>query len=195
MAPKTRERIVRASAEAFRRQGYTGTGLKQIVAAANAPFGSLYHFFPGGKEQLGVEVVRWSGGQYLELIAGVFDGAPDVATAIDDFFALAAEMLKETGYADACPLETLALEVANTSEPLREATARAFQSWLDSVADRFVAAGMHPDRAADLAVAAFSGMEGAFVLCRAMRTTSPLTVAGNLVSGAVRDALAGVPDR
>lgn len=190
MPPKTKERIVRASAEAFRRRGYTGTGLKQIVAEANAPFGSLYHFFPGGKEQLGVEVVRWSGAQYLELIAGVFDAAPDAATGIDDFFALAAEVLEETGYADACPLETLALEVANTSEPLREATATAFQSWLDAVAERFVAAGIPPVRAAELAVAAFSGMEGAFVLSRAMRTTAPLTVAGDLVSAAVRDALA-----
>ena len=57
----TRERIVDSSAELFRRQGYTGTGVKQIVAAASAPFGSLYHFFPGGKEQLGEEVIRWSG--------------------------------------------------------------------------------------------------------------------------------------
>jgi AcrR family transcriptional regulator len=49
----TRERIVDASAELFRRQGYSATGVKQIVEAAQAPFGSLYHFFPGGKEQLG----------------------------------------------------------------------------------------------------------------------------------------------
>ena len=52
MAAGTKERIVNASAELFRRQGYTGTGLKQVVAEADAPFGSLYHFFHGGKEQL-----------------------------------------------------------------------------------------------------------------------------------------------
>ena len=54
----TRERIVESSAELFRRQGYTATGVKQIVTAAQAPFGSLYHFFPGGKEQLGAEAIR-----------------------------------------------------------------------------------------------------------------------------------------
>ena len=48
----TRDRIVDASAELFRRQGYNATGVKQIVTEAQAPFGSLYHFFPGGKEQL-----------------------------------------------------------------------------------------------------------------------------------------------
>jgi AcrR family transcriptional regulator len=44
----TKERIVGTTGELFRRQGYTGTGLKQIVAEAAAPFGSIYHFFPGG---------------------------------------------------------------------------------------------------------------------------------------------------
>ena len=57
----TRDRIVDASAELMRRQGYAATGVKQIVTAAQAPFGSLYHHFPGGKEQLGAEAIRTSG--------------------------------------------------------------------------------------------------------------------------------------
>ena len=52
--PGTRERIVTASAELFRHRGYAGTGLKAILTASRAPYGSLYHFFPGGKEELGV---------------------------------------------------------------------------------------------------------------------------------------------
>ena len=57
----TRDRILDSGGEFFRRQGYAGTGVKQIVEAASAPFASLYHFFPGGKEQLGAEVIRRSG--------------------------------------------------------------------------------------------------------------------------------------
>ena len=49
----SRERLVEAGAELFGRQGYHGTGIKQVVDAARAPFASLYHFFPGGKEELG----------------------------------------------------------------------------------------------------------------------------------------------
>jgi AcrR family transcriptional regulator len=58
-AAATKQRIVDATAECFRRQGYAGTGLKQIATEADAAFGSLYHFFPGGKEELGGEVIRW----------------------------------------------------------------------------------------------------------------------------------------
>lgn len=49
MANDTKQRIVEASGELFRRQGYTGTGVKQIVEEAGAPFGSLYHFFPAAR--------------------------------------------------------------------------------------------------------------------------------------------------
>ena len=57
MTSDTRTRILDTTADLFRRHGYTGTGMKQIVQAANAPFGSLYHHFPGGKEQLAAEVI------------------------------------------------------------------------------------------------------------------------------------------
>src|ERR1700710_891289 len=127
----TRGRIVTPGAELFRRQGYNGTGVKQIVTAAQAPFGSLYHHFPGGKEQLGEEVIRWSGAMYGRLGPGVFGQALDVASGVRMFFAGAAESLEETGWTDACPIATVALEVASTSEPMRLATAEVFTSWIE----------------------------------------------------------------
>src|SRR5207253_9126394 len=94
----TKDRILDTTAELFRRYGYTGTGLKQIVAEANAPFGSIYHFFPGGKQHLGEEVIRRSGRMYQELVEAVWDGAPDVLTGTRDVFAGAAETLRQTDY-------------------------------------------------------------------------------------------------
>ena len=176
----TRDRILHASADLFRRQGFTGTGVKQIVATASAPFGSLYHFFPGGKEQLGEEVIRWSGGIYGELIDAFFvelgpDGLPGAVRA---FFAAAAETLVETDYADACPIATVALEVASTNEPMRRATADVFERWIGAAAARFTEAGVPADRARDLAIGLLALLEGAFILCRATRTTEALVAAG-----------------
>ncbi|HYM44762.1 MAG TPA: TetR/AcrR family transcriptional regulator [Solirubrobacteraceae bacterium] len=193
MASTTKDRIIDSSAELFRRQGYTGTGVKQIVAAANAPFGSLYHFFPGGKEQLGAEVIRSSGQLYIQLFATIAAQAPDVLTAIGDFFAGAAETLKETDYADACPIATVALEVASTSEPLREATAEVFDSWIAGATEYFAASGIPRDTARELAFTMLCLLEGAFVFCRAMRTTEPLQVAGASAVAAVQAALAAAP--
>ncbi|HZN14028.1 MAG TPA: TetR/AcrR family transcriptional regulator [Acidimicrobiales bacterium] len=189
---KTRERIVDASAELFRRQGYIGTGMKQIVAAADAPFGSLYHFFPGGKEQLGAEVIRHAGRYYEELVMGIWDAAPDLTSAIDAVFSGAAEVLRQTDYADACPIATIALEVASTNEPLREATADVFESWFVQGAARLEAAGIKRADARDLIVALLSLLEGAFLFGRATRDAVHVERAGQAAAALVRDALGRV---
>ena len=186
---KTKDRIVTTSAELFRRQGYTGTGLKQIVAEASAPFGSIYHFFPGGKEQLGAETIRWSGAMYGQLLPAVFDPAPDPVIAVRNFFAGAAEHLVESGYADACPIATVALEVSSSSEPLREACADVFDGWIDAATERLAGEGIEKARARELAIGMVAALEGAFVLARSLRSTEPLAVAGELTADAVRRAL------
>jgi AcrR family transcriptional regulator len=188
--PGTRERIVETSAELFRKQGYTATGVKQIVTAAQAPFGSVYHFFPGGKEQLGAEAIVVSGAIYELLIPAVLDPAPDPVTGVRDFFAGAAEHLRETDYADACPIATVALEVSSVSEPMREACAQVFESWIEAGARRFVDAGIGPERARELTIAMLAALEGAFVLARASRSTEPLAIAGEATARSVQAALA-----
>jgi AcrR family transcriptional regulator len=187
----TRERIVEQSAELFRLQGYNATGVKQIVEAAQAPFGSLYHFFPGGKEQLGAESIRVSGALYEELIPAVLDPAPDPITGIRNFFAGAAAHVEESDYADACPIATVALEVSSSSETMREACADVFESWITAGSERFVAAGASPERARELTIAMICALEGAFVLARALRSTEPLELAGELMARAAEGELPG----
>lgn len=189
MPHDTRDRIVDAGAELFRRRGYAATGVKQIVAAARAPFGSLYHFFPGGKEQLGEEAVRRSGAAYGQLVPLFFDAAPDVVSATRAFFEAAAETLRETDYADACPIATVALEVSSTSEPLRQACADVFEGWIDEAARRFRAAGVGAPRSRELAVALIALLEGAFVLARATRSAEPVLAAGRSAVAEVERAL------
>jgi AcrR family transcriptional regulator len=191
MGSDTRERLVESSAELFRRQGYTGTGIKQILAAANAPFGSLYHFFPGGKEQLGAETIRSSGALYMQLFVVIAAQAPDVLSAVGEFFAAAAQTLHETDYEDACPIATVALEVASTNEPLREATAEVFESWIVGASEYFTAEGVPRGQSRALALSMLSLLEGAFVFCRAMRSIEPLESAGACAVAAVRVALGG----
>jgi len=189
----TRERIVNAGAELFRRQGYEATGVKQIVQEAAAPFGSLYHFFPGGKEQLAAEAVRVSGAMYGQLLPAVFDAAPDPVSGVQAFFAGAAEHLQASDYADACPIATVALEVSSTSEPLREACAEVFEGWIAAGTERFAAYGLPADGAREMTISMLAALEGAFVLARALRSTEPLRVAGAHAAEAMRVALAEEP--
>jgi len=182
MATPTRERILGTTTELFRRQGYNGTGIKQIVAGAKAPFGSVYHHFPGGKEQLGAEVIRASGAMYALLLPAVFGPAPDLVSGARAFFGLAGEHLEASGWVDACPIATVALEVASTSEPLREATRDVFDAWVADGTALLAEGGLAEDVARRLAIGMVCALEGAFVLARAGRTTEPLQAAGELVA-------------
>jgi AcrR family transcriptional regulator len=186
----TRARLIDAGAELFRLQGYNGTGVKQIVTEAEARFGSMYHHFPGGKEELGAEAIRLSGATYEQLIPAVFDHTPDLPTGVRAFFAGAAQHLVDTDYEDACPIATVALEVSSTSEPMRIACADVFARWIEAGAERHADGGLSPEVARELTIAMIAALEGAFVLARAMRTTEPLTIAGEFVAQAVETALA-----
>lgn len=178
------------SAELFRRQGFAGTGVKQIVAEASAPFGSLYHFFPGGKEQLGEEVIRSSGAIYGQLLDAFYEPGEDPVAATRNFFAAAAQTLRETDYADACPIATVALEVSSTNEPMRQACADVFDGWVDGATERLTEAGLTRKRSRELAFSLIGALEGAFVLSRALRSTEPLEAAGASMTAEMRDAVA-----
>ena len=188
-AVPTRERIVYASAELFRRQGYAGTGLKQIAAGSDATLGSVYHFFPGGKEQLADEVLRAGGRFFLALYEAIADGAPDLVSAVRDFFAGAGETLLATDFADACPIATVAGEIASTHEVLRVATADVFESWLGALAKDAVQAGVAVERARPLALSVLAVLEGAFLLSRALRSVEPMHAASDAAVALVSSAL------
>jgi AcrR family transcriptional regulator len=176
----TRDRILFATAELFRRQGYNGTGLKQVVTEAEAPFGSLYHHFPGGKTELGEEVIGSAGAFFQALVTAVYDEEATTEAGVRAVFGGAAETLEVTDYEDACPIATVALEVASTDDRLRAATAAVFERWTVALTKRI------GDR--EKALAIIAALEGAFVLCRASRSTEAMHAAGTMVAALIADA-------
>lgn len=189
MGGETRERLLESSGELFRRQGYMGTGVKQILEQAGAPFGSLYHFFPGGKSELGAETVRRSGFLYGLLLGEYVGPEVELADGIRAFFAAAAETLVETDYADACPIATVALEVASSDEEMRAACADVFDGWIAGAGARIAEAGIAPARARELAIEAICALEGAFILSRTLRSTEPLELAGEALATSIESEL------
>jgi len=178
-----------ATSELFRRYGYNGTSLSQVATTAPATIGSIYHFFPGGKEALAAAVIESTGAVYRELFEAIVAEADDVAAAFVDFFAGAATVLVETDFIDPCPIGTVAREVASTSEPVRRAAEAAFDSWVRSSTDTLLTAGIEPGHAADLATLFVTTTEGCFVLCRTKRSTEPLAAVARLVAPLVSSAI------
>ena len=185
----TRDRILTATNELFRRHGFNGTSIKQITLAAQVPMGSLYHFFPEGKDQVAREAIETSGPAYEQLFEIIADEAADVSEAVTNFFEGAAEVLEATDFIDICPIGTVAREVASTNDSLRVATANVFASWIAAVAARLEAAGVPDPEANGLATTVVASLEGGLMLARAARNTAPLLATGTAIRLLVDTAL------
>lgn len=187
---ETKVRLLESATDLFSRQGFGATGIKAVLAAAEAPYGSLYHFFPGGKQELGAAALTYGGERYRELLESVYPVDADVVEATADSFVRAAKLLEETDYGYACPIATIALEVANNDELMRTAAADAFESWLEVLQERFTTAGMTAERAREVAEEVFCLIEGAVLLSRTTRSSVPMHTAGRAAARAVAAGLA-----
>ena len=141
MARSTRESILTAAAELMRHKGYGAVGMKDIAEASGAPIGSLYHHFRGGKVQIAREALINAGHAYALLMPSIVDEYTDLGDAIDGVFTQAAEDMAGTGFANMCPVASVAAEVADTVEELRETSAAVFQGWVDGGSAYFACAG------------------------------------------------------
>ena len=150
MARSTREAILTAAAELMRRKGYGAVGMKDIAAASGAPIGSLYHHFRDGKVQIAREALVNAGVAYGLLIPTLVDPHDDLGEAIESVFAQAAEDMASTGFANMCPVASVAAEIADTVEELRSTSAAVFNGWLDGGTAYFVARGLPESQARDV---------------------------------------------
>jgi AcrR family transcriptional regulator len=181
----TDERIVRAMAELLRVQGYAATGIQQLARVAGAPTGSIYHHFKGGKREVTAAALRQAGAAYIQLLPLLLDPHPDLAAGVEAAFASAAEDLENTGWANLCPVGTVAGEVADTEPELREVAAEVVRSWVDEGTAYLVGRGLSAHDARSVTYALLTALEGAFLLARAQRSAEPLLAAGRAASAYV----------
>ena len=193
MARSTKEAILTAAVELMRRKGYAEVGMKDIAQASGAPIGSLYHHFRGGKVQIAREALINAGAAYALLIPSIVGAYTDLGEAIDGVFVQAAEDMAGTGFANMCPVASVAAEVADTVEELRETSAAVFTGWIDGGAAYFVARGLDEALAREVTLALIAALEGAFVLARTLRDAEPLLAAGRALGPQYRGVVLTEP--
>jgi AcrR family transcriptional regulator len=174
-----RERMVFSAAQLIRRDGVAATGMREVAAHAQAPRGSLQHYFPGGKEQLVNEAVAW-GGRYAGRRVARFMAAMDAPTPGGLFAAMVAQWRDEyltSGFAAGCPVAAATVDCAESVPSTREAVAAAFATWNVPVAEALVSMGVAPTQASDLATVMISTLEGAILIARAEQDVRALDAA------------------
>lgn len=186
MASDTRDRLIRTTGRLLRTQGYAGTGLNQIMAEADAPKGSMYFHFPGGKAELAAAAVQRFAERITAHLVKRLAGSPTVRDAVAGFFDSYVEHLAATQFAEGCAVATVALDGAAEHDVLAEAAGSALHEWTDLIARALEAEGRAADEAHRLATLVVATIEGTIVMARGERSTEPIEAA--------RDALVPLLD-
>jgi AcrR family transcriptional regulator len=186
-----RERMIQSALILMGRQGVEGTSFSQVIEHSGAPRGSIYHHFPGGKEQLIAEATRYAGDTLVELIGDLVEKEGDPVTALDAVGGFWRAILYDSDFAAGCPVVAAALE-GDRAPAAHEAARSTFQRWEDLYTELLRRAGVPEDRARSLGSTAIAAVEGAVILSRAQRSNAPLERAvaemHRLFEDAIRDA-------
>ena len=170
--PGPRERMIVSTALLVRERGARATSLDAVLEHSGAPRGSVYHHFPGGREQLLREATDYAG----EYVARRLERtAPeDPLAAVDILLDEYRESLLASDFRAGCPVVAVAVETAEEGPDLREHVVAAFDRWRQIFARGFAASGIDVARSVELALLVVSGFEGALILSRAYRDLAPL---------------------
>jgi TetR/AcrR family transcriptional regulator, lmrAB and yxaGH operons repressor len=169
-----KENLVRTAMRLFRRQGYASTGLQQILSESGAPKGSLYHYFPSGKEALGEAAIELAGGMIREMLADLAARHAEPTAFLRAYCKVMAGWMEESRFHSGCPVATTLLETAPQSPTITAAGQRAVDGWIEVVAGVLSNGGMERRKARSRAQLIIAAMEGALILSRIRRSSRPI---------------------
>lgn len=169
----TRDRILFAALELFAEKGYQSTSIADILKAANANAGSLYHAFPTKQDLLIAVLETYRDGIYPMLLAPIWEANPDPIDRIFGLLGRYRALLEMTDCLYGCPIGSVALELHEPDPPVRELLAVNFTGWANHVRDCLDAAAdrLPPDiDRGKLATFVLAVMEGGVMQSRTHRT-------------------------
>ena len=174
-----KSRFIETAAILFQQHGYNGVGLTELIEAANAPKGSFYHHFPGGKEELAEHSLRWAAAFISKHIDRSFESADSFAGGVQAFLQTVTRWLENSNWSMGCPILGVVVDRVPASARLSEVTQEVYKDWLCRIEAHALRLGIK-DEPRPLAMRLLLAMEGAWIVSRAMRSAEPLKQAAQM---------------
>lgn len=159
----SKDKLIHTASRLFQSQGYHATGLNQITKESGSPKGSLYYYFPDGKEQLAIESVQATAAFVSKQIEDGLNKTADPIDAIQSFIIDMAERFQTESRTEGIPIAAVALETSLVSEPLRKSCQAAYQKFQDAFTEKLNQSGYEAKQAKELGIVIHSMIEGAFL--------------------------------
>lgn len=174
LVPSARQQLVAGAADMIRRRGLNATSIREVAKHARAPLGSTYHYFPGGKQQLASEAVRFAGDIVARMLDDKLRAGP--VEGLRAFLALWREIITSTDFQAGCPVLAVSIEepAGDERRVVLAAAAEVFSGWGAQLAGSMRQRGADAEAAEQLATLVVAATEGAVAMCRAQHDARPL---------------------
>ena len=171
MTEKTREKMIGGAALLISQRGVQGTSFSEVLELTDTPRGSIYHHFPGGKDELVAEAIALLGSVVSERIRNTEADRPEqVAEAFSKGWR---EFVEATDLKSVCVMSAVTVGAGADSEELLPVVAAAFASWRDALADAYTRTGLGKADGRRLALTSVAALEGAMIVARAEQSMEP----------------------
>ena len=186
----TRTRLLDTAGELFQSQGFHATGLEEILKRSGTPKGSLYHYFPGGKDELAIETLRHVAGQLEQRMSAALCANRDPFKALKKLLEATAKSLADSDFRAGCPLASVTLDCGCDRDSIREACEQGFETWLKVFVQHLRTAGLSEARAKSIGTLFLASLEGGMILSRAQRSVEPLNAIARELARVIESSLA-----
>ncbi|WP_040783991.1 TetR/AcrR family transcriptional regulator [Nocardia pneumoniae] len=167
--PQARERMVAGAADMIRRRGLNATSVRELAKHAQAPLGSTYHYFPGGKSELAAEAVRFAETFAVSKLADGLAAGP--VAALRSFADMWRKVLIDSDFQAGCPVLAVAIEDPVDDDRPQRAAAAAFENWTALLARSLRDHGATDVDAEQTGTLIVAALEGTVAMCRVERST------------------------
>src|ERR1700729_464881 len=125
LAGETKQRMIERTAILLAQKGLQGTSFSEVLEASGAPRGSLYHHFPGGKNELVLAALSKAADQVMDTINR--GESKSAAVVAQTFIGLWRMQLVKYDFRAGCA--GVAITVATDSPVLLESVGEVFRNW------------------------------------------------------------------
>jgi TetR/AcrR family transcriptional regulator, lmrAB and yxaGH operons repressor len=176
-----REKILTTASRLFQFQGYHATGLNQILKESGAPKGSLYYYFPKGKEELALESIKIASEFIQRKVKDILEKISDPVEAMESIFKNLARIIDE-GDLENISIGLISLETYRSNECLRQACKDVYEAMENIYTEKLIQSGFHKDKAKEVAILIQIMIEGAINISLTKKDISPLLIVADQVS-------------
>ena len=169
-----KEKILTKAAELFSLQGYTATGINQIIQEAGIPKGSLYHYFPEGKEQIAEQAIVYFGGVLKQATIDLFAQHSTALAAMQAYIEMVIDYFQQAGLSASLPLVMAVSKTSYDVERIQIATKQVMQNWMEVCQNKLQQDHYSAAEAEQLTTLLVMLLEGAVVMALIHKNLDPL---------------------